>query len=480
MQRRHHVLRWSLVALLALAVGLGVPWLVKQRQAMVRTQAALRASQQMAFSGFLTQIENMEVLLAKTLASTARDRQIMLLSRISAEADGAGLNLAQLPSAGHNLGVAQKFLKQVSGYTQILAQQMAGGRPLTTQQRDTLASLHNMAGQMAQALHTSGTPGVTSSGSPGTARAQANQPPAASIEGAPTPEVLRSWLETAARQLESYPGLVYDGPFSEHLEQLKPRPLPGSPINASQAADIARSFFSFGPDVRTQGVTSITGPVSAYSVRLRPPGNREIIVDVSQAGGHVLMMLDARVRGRPTVDRPQALRTATDFLASRGFPAVVVTGWLQEGDQLTFSFAPLARLDGTLVGPGSSPQVDPSAPPPPGLVAIYPQTVKVRVSLDTGRIAGLDAVAYWQNSGVRKLPVPRLSREQVAALVNPGVKVESVGLALIPVGADREVLTYETRIDMGGDRFLIYYNAETGKEEALFQLQEAETVRLAM
>ncbi|HHY93950.1 MAG TPA: hypothetical protein GX513_02900, partial [Firmicutes bacterium] len=159
MQKRHHVLRWSLVALLALAVGLGVPWLVKQRQAMVRTRAALRASQQMAFSGFLTQIENMEVLLAKTLASTARDRQIMLLSRISAEADGAGLNLAQLPSAGHNLGVAQKFLKQVSGYTQILAQQMAGGRPLTTQQRDTLASLHNMAGQMAQALHTSGTPG---------------------------------------------------------------------------------------------------------------------------------------------------------------------------------------------------------------------------------------------------------------------------------------------------------------------------------
>jgi hypothetical protein len=30
------------------------------------------------------------------------------------------------------------------------------------------------------------------------------------------------------------------------------------------------------------------------------------------------------------------------------------------------------------------------------------------------------------------------------------------------------------------DVFLIYFNVETGREEAIFQLQETETVRLAM
>lgn len=116
--------------------------------------------------------------------------------------------------------------------------------------------------------------------------------------------------------------------------------------------------------------------------------------------------------------------------------------------------------------------------------------------MDTGRISGLDAVAYWQHSGVRRFPRPRLSPEEAAALVNPGMKVEGVSLALIPVGADREVLTYEVRASMGAggtdapgnpaspgaerDVFLMYFNVETGREEAIFQLQETETVRLAM
>ena len=116
----------------------------------------------------------------------------------------------------------------------------------------------------------------------------------------------------------------------------------------------------------------------------------------------------------------------------------------------------------------------------------YPQTIKVRVGLDTGRISGLDAVAYWQQSGIRNFPRPGFSPEQVAALVNPGMKVEGVSLALIPVGGDREVLTYEVRARMGGEKggqgdvFLIYFNVETGREEAIFLLQETETVRLAM
>lgn len=509
MERRRDIMRWSLIALLAVAVGLGVPWVAKQHLALTRAQAALRASRQMAYSGLLTQVENLEVLLAKTLASSARDRQIMFLSRISAEADGAGLNLAQLPSAGHDLGVAQKFLKQLSGYCQILAQQLVRGQPLTQEQRNTLADLHNLAGQAAQAMHTVGRPTASA---PGAVHAQAAE--RGTTEGAPTPEVIRSWLQAAARQLESFPGLVYDGPFSEHLEQLKPAPLPGAAINATQAAEAARAFLGLGPEVRLAGVTAVTGPVPAYSVRLRPPGtNREIVVDVSQAGGHILWMLDQRTLGTPTIDRRRALAIATDFLRAKGFPPSVVTGWLQEADQMTFSFAPLTRLDGSL----PDWPADPSAGAPPGSVAVYPQTIKVRVGMDTGRISGLDAVAYWQQSGVRKLPQPRLSPQEAAALVNPGMKVEGVSLALIPVGADREVLTYEVRASMGTgdgtqpgtqaspregtrartqaspgsatapaatpgprDVFLIYFNVETGREEAIFQLQETETVRLAM
>jgi len=381
MERRRDTLRWSLAALLAVAVGLGIPWVAKQRLALTRAEAALRASRQMAYSGLLTQVENLEVLLAKTLASSARDRQIMLLSRIAAEADGAGLNLAQLPSAGHDLGVAQKFLKQLSGYCQILAQQLVRGQPLSPEQRNTLADLHNLAGQVARAMHTAGRPTTSA---PGAARAQAAEQ--GTTEGAPTPEVIRSWLQAAARQLESYPGLVYDGPFSEHLEQLKPAPLPGPTVNATQAAAAARAFLGLGPEVRLAGVTAVTGPVPAYSVRFRPPGtSREIVVDVSQAGGHILWMLDQRTAGTPTIDRHRALALARDFLRARGFPPAVVTGWLQEGDQLTFSFAPLTRLDGSLPDwPG-----DPSAGAPAGTVVVYPQTIKVRTAGANSRPPGL-------------------------------------------------------------------------------------------
>src|SRR5690606_28395506 len=92
------------------------------------------------------------------------------------------------------------------------------------------------------------------------------------------------------------------------------------------------------------------------------------------------------------------------------------------------------------------------------------------ISLEDGDIFGFEAMNYVVAHKDRKLEEPSLSMEEARKLVSTNLKVNSERLALIPGDGGGEILWYEFKGEYGGDTFIVYINAKTGKEENILKI----------
>jgi germination protein YpeB len=99
---------------------------------------------------------------------------------------------------------------------------------------------------------------------------------------------------------------------------------------------------------------------------------------------------------------------------------------------------------------------------------IYPDLIKVKVALDNGQILGFESKGYLNFHTKRDIPKPKLTQKEARAIVNKKLKVISSGLAIIPTEFKTEIFTYEFKGKLGDNDFLVYINAQTGKEENIF------------
>ena len=103
-------------------------------------------------------------------------------------------------------------------------------------------------------------------------------------------------------------------------------------------------------------------------------------------------------------------------------------------------------------------------------VVLYPDLIKVQVSMQDGRVIGVECSNYLKNHRERDLPEVQISRDEALARVNPNLQTQFIRLALIPLDA-QEYLTYEIAAQDGnGNQYLIYTDAITGQERQIFQL----------
>jgi germination protein YpeB len=99
----------------------------------------------------------------------------------------------------------------------------------------------------------------------------------------------------------------------------------------------------------------------------------------------------------------------------------------------------------------------------------YPELVKVQVAQDNGEVLGLDAVPYLTFFNPNESPKlkPRYTETRIRRFLNPHVKLEKIRLAQVLDERYNKVSCYEVSCREGRDRFLIYYNANTGQEEKI-------------
>ena len=78
------------------------------------------------------------------------------------------------------------------------------------------------------------------------------------------------------------------------------------------------------------------------------------------------------------------------------------------------------------------------------------------------------------NHTERELAAPQLTMEDARGFVSRHLDVAGTKLALIPKDSMREVMCYEFKGAFAGKNFLVYVNADNGREEEIFILVENE------
>ena len=221
--------------------------------------------------------------------------------------------------------------------------------------------------------------------------------------------------------------------------------LPPTEVTAAQALTLAKEFVG---EERVTGLAQapdLLGPIAAWGVSVE---TRDVTLNVyvTRTGGKILLMSPETAAFPELLSVGECRSAAAEFLATHGF-ASMENEYHQVYDGLcvlTYVYA----QEGVL---------------------IYPDRVTVQVRMDTGEIVGLEASAYWQNHTPRRISAPALTAEEARAYLAPAAEEQEVRLCVFPESS-REILCWEFTVRYQGEPFLIYIDAQSGREVALQKL----------
>lgn len=445
-----------LTGIVALAVA---AWGYNQYSLRRAMELDLNARYQRAFYELLTNTQNLEVLLSKSLVVNGREQAGAIFSSIWQQAMSAQANLAQLPVAPEVTSRTAKFLTQVADYANTLVRRAGTGAPVRTEHWDRLRQLYDQATVLNRELHKV----EARLAADGAYFWEINR--AASRKQAIAPLSLsRAHTDFRAinREMQQYPTLIYDGPFSDHLERQKPLGLTGRVISPAQAVDRALTFLDRAPGTRYIATVGgmVKGRIEAYRVEVtgsRAGGEEKATCLVSKKGGRPVLVLVSRDIGKARVDVTEAQRRAARYLDRIGFANMRLSYSIRRNGVATFNF--VGEQDG---------------------VVLYPDMVKVTVALDNGQVIGLDATPYLMAHHPRGAFRPALTLEQARTFLSPRLKVEKGRLAVIPTDGGQEKVTYEFKGTVGPNSFLVYIDAVSGEEVKVLKLIDTPAGTLVM
>ncbi len=442
--------KWIILSVAAslLAIAATGTWGYSQRLANRNLEIFLSNKYQRAFFDMTGQVQTLEVLLSKSMVAADPRLDTVLLMDIRQQAAFAQSNLGQLPLNDALSGRTAKFLTQVGGYADSLSRHVSNGENIDSKNWDTINSLYQQSMELNKELQGMQYSVAQNNYYFGELVRQVKK----NLQENPDNLAVTDF-QVLDKQMQQYPALIYDGPFSEHLERTEPRALSGSAeVSQEDALNSALSYIDQKPGVEYQSVITGTpeGRIPAYRVEITPAGDSAgtTILDISKKGGKLIWALNSRPVADQAIDIDAARQKALQYLKEHGFGEMNSTYFTRHGNSATFNFAAAQNN-----------------------VVLYPDLVKVTVALDNGEVTGAEASGYLMSHRTRDLPQPKITPEQARGSINTRLQVSGSGkLVLIPVGADDEKLSYEFQGKLGEDTYLVYVNAVDGREENVLKL----------
>lgn len=446
--KKGHMLSVIGVFLLIIIV-LGVILYQKETQAKQTSENTYN----MAFCELVDYVGNVETYLAKSLISTTPQHGAETLTSLWREANMAQTYLSRLPIESQELENTQKFLNQVSDYSYSLSRKNIYDQSLTDEDLKNLKELHNYSlelentlNQLSEDINSGRIKWGELSKKGNTAFAQ--QVSTESKDG----------FSSLEENFHEYSGLIYDGAFSEHLTNEEKKGLTGENIDEEKAKQVAIDFIGKDKIKETSNLgLSENATIPAYSFSIQTNDGKNINISISQKGGHVVYMNYDREVKSEILSQEEADKKGKELLDSKGFTNMKETYYLKQEGIMTINYA--YNQDG---------------------IVMYPDLIKVKVALDNGDILGIETSGYLNNHTNRNIPKVKISKEQAKKTLNKQLNIESEGLAYIPTEWKTEILCYEFKGKVDGTEFLVYINAENGREEDILVIKDTPNGVLTM
>ena len=432
--RDRHMLT-LVVSLVSIIVIMGVFIYKKQTE----YRQVMENQYNMAFFELVDYVQNVENFLAKALISTTPEHGAETLTNVWREANLASSYLAQLPISTNELANTSKFLNQVSDYSYSLSRKNIYNEPLSQEDLDNLKQLHEYSLELGNTLNQLSTDMMEGRISWGELTKKGSVAFATQVSN-----VSQDSFKNIEENFQRYAGLIYDGAFSEHITNAEKMGLTGENVSEEEAKQVVVDLIG---EERTRNIQSNglieNGDIVVYDFYCKQDDEDDIIhVSISQKGGHVVLMNSNRDVGAEAISQEEANEKGKVFLSSHGFPGMKETYFLKQSGIVTVNYAYV--------------QND---------VIMYPDLIKLKIALDNGEVIGMETTGYLNSHYERNLAQPQIDMSEAKQTLNKNLDIMSEGLAVIPTEWRTELLCYEFKGKVDGTEFLVYINAENGREE---------------
>lgn len=410
-----------------------------------RSTQLVKNSYARAIEDLAAAADNISITIEKQLVSGTSDQQEILANKLFNEASNAKLAISRLPMKDMSLENTYKYLSQVGNYAVSIAKKTAD-RSLTQKDYDDLKQLRSYAEQLSDRLWE--IERAVSAGEIDIYSVSDN------FTNEKTPAITESFTEFE-EGFSSYPTLIYDGPFSDHIMEKEPLMTKGEEEVTRQKAleRGSRALQMSSNDLNEVSASDGKLPCWIFSDR-----ENTVSCAVTKKGGFVSYFIKSEQPTKANISVSEATELAEKFLEDSGYKNMKVTYFEKLQNTVTVNFA--YYID---------------------KITCYTDLMKVTVSLENGDILGWDATGYIVNHRKRSFPEKVMSVKECQKRLSPYLQCKTSGMALIPTegGGEEYCYEYKCRSEEGRD-ILVYINAQTGKEEQILILLENEDGTLTM
>lgn len=425
-----------IVVLFAIIIALSI-WIYKKQ---VDYRQASENQYNMAFYELVNYVEDVETYLAKSLISSTPEHGAETLTNVWKEANLAQVYLSRLPIEAVELEKTAKFLNQVSDYSYSLSRKNIENEKLSQEDLDNLKELHDYSVELKNTLDQLSTDIGSGRISWGELTEKGTIAFAQEVSN-----ISKSSFSNMEQNFHEYSGLIYDGAFSEHMTNKEKVGLTGENIDEEKAKEIAKKFIGEDKlqEIQLSGKSENTNmPTFDFNVKVNGEKDANMVISISEKGGHVVFMNYNRNIEAESVTQERADEIGKEFLNSHGFESMKETYYLKQDGIVTINYA--YEQEG---------------------VTVYPDLIKLKVALDTGEIMGIETTGYLNSHKERNISNVKITKEQAKKNLNSKLNILSENLAIIPTEWKTEVLCWEFKGKVDDTDFLVYINAETGEEQ---------------
>lgn len=389
--------------------------------------------------------DNISSTLEKQLYAGTPEQQSKLADKLFNEASSAKSAMLQLPVQELSLENTYKFLSQVGNYAQSIAKKSAAGKEISNDEYNNLKSLRKYAETLSSDLWS-----LEKSVSSG----EINISDISNNDNTNYAEVTEGFTEFE-ESFESYPRLIYDGPFSDHIMEKEPQMLKDKNI-VSKSKALERASMTL--NVSANDLTNVTERGGDLPAWIFSDSENGVSCAVTKQGGMVSYFIKSRQPENVSLSTKEAVKNAEEYIANSSYDNMKVTYYEKQDNVVTVNFA--YCIDG---------------------ITCYTDLIKVSVALDNGEILGFEASGYIVNHQKRAFPDEEFSIRDCREKLSPMLKCIGENRALIPSDGDSEVYCYEYKCTSeDGRNVLVYFNAQTGVEEQILILLENESGTLTI
>lgn len=380
--------------------------------------------------------EDMDNNLTKLRVASGKEEQRQLLTDLLIDSELMESAIERIPVDAATGTDISTFVNRTASYARKLLGQLASGKRLSETQLNTVNYLHEVNSTLYNELN-------------GLIMNMNEKDFRAFINGKKSD--MQGGFSKAGQETRKQPEEVVDAPFSGEgnvgVNQLEKQ----EEISQERAEELVKEYFAnyHVKETRMSGEGTAHG-AGLYNFVLKDENDVEIYAAITKNGGKLIFFDTYEECHTKNFDLEMCDQIAKDYLASIGIKNVEATFLSDEGM--------IAGITYVTVQNG---------------VRVYPESIKVRVCEEKGRVVGIDAAGYLFNHTKRSFNEPELSKNSALGSISKSLTPYDVNLSLIAVDGE-EVLAYEIACYTETDTYLVYVDAMSGEEVEMFRIREGE------